>query len=127
MPSSRLTPDQFKEIAAKQKKRSKYGSRKVTIDGFEFDSKKEGLHYLALREQQRAKEIFFMEIHPSYPLAVNGQLVCKYEGDFSYEDGLGRQIVEDVKSEQTRKLRDYRIKVKLFKALYPEVIFREIT
>ena len=40
-----------------------------------------------------------------------------YIADFSYEvrveDGTWRFVVEDVKSERTRKNKDYRIKVKL--------------
>jgi hypothetical protein len=43
--------------------------------------------------------------------------VCKYISDFVYLEN-GQKIVEDVKSEYTRKLPVYRLKKKLVKAVH---------
>ena len=72
----------------------------------------------------RAGEIREMKVQPQFTLKESfvtpeGDLSRKvvYIADFSYEarvkDGTWRFVVEDVKSERTRKNKDYRIKVKL--------------
>lgn len=99
--------------------RAKYGNRKVSLDGYTFDSRAEGNRYVVLREKLRTGEIMDLEVHPSYRLDVNGQKVCRYEADFSYHDPeTYAETVEDVKSPITRKNRDYRIKVKLMQACH---------
>lgn len=96
-------------------KPAKYRNRKVEYEGFTFDSKKEFRRWLDLREQQRAGQITHLRRQEEYPLVVNGVEVCRYVADFVYaRDGVF--VVEDVKSPATRKLRDYRIKVRLMLA-----------
>lgn len=99
-----------------QPKPSKYRNHKVEVDGFIFDSKKEARRWLDLREQQRAGQIGSLARQHEFPLLVNGIEICRYVADFAYfrDDEL---VVEDVKSAATRKLRDYRIKVKLLRAI----------
>ena len=48
---------------------------------------------------------------------INGVKVCTYIADFTYEE-LGGVVVEDVKSEFTRKDPVYRLKNKLMKACH---------
>lgn len=98
---------------------NKYHAKKIRIDGFLFDSQREGFRYVQLKLMLRAGAISNLEIHPVYPLTVNDVLICKYEADFRYiEDGA--IITEDVKGPITR---EYRIKRKLMKALYGIEIF----
>lgn len=99
------------------KRPSKYLARKVVVDGREFDSAKEARRYGDLKLLERAGEISALEIQPKFPLKVNDRLVCTYKADFAYLTRAGARVVEDVKSEFTRKLPVYRIKVKLLKAL----------
>ncbi len=66
---------------------------------------------------QKAGAIAGLQHQPKFELRVNGQLVCRYEADSSYALE-GHVVVEDVKSEATRKNRAYRIKVKLMKACH---------
>lgn len=101
----------------KKGKRSKYGNRKVVLDGIEFDSKKESRRYVELRMRLRAGEITDLKYHEVFELNVEGAKVCKYEADFTYIEN-GQLVVEDVKSKATRKLPTYRLKKKLMKAIH---------
>ena len=89
-----------------------------------FDSAREAIRYDELMLMLRAGEIREMKVQPQFTLKesfvtpegdLSGKVV--YIADFSYEarvkDGTWRFVVEDVKSERTRKNKDYRIKVKL--------------
>lgn len=89
-----------------------------------FDSAREASRYDELMLMLRAGEIREMKVQPQFTLKesfvtpegdLSGKVV--YIADFSYEarakDGTWRFVVEDVKSERTRKNKDYRIKVKL--------------
>lgn len=93
---------------------SKYHARKVTDDGVTFDSMAEHRRYCQLKLLLSAGEIVRLEVHPRYPLVVNGVKVCTYEADFRYRDGT-RTVVEDVKGVKTPA---YIIKRKLMKAIY---------
>lgn len=100
------------------RRRNKFGAVKTTVDGLVFDSKKEARRYAELRIAERAGEITRLETQRVFNLSVNGQHVCDYVADFVYVAGLAVTVVEDVKSEATRKNRAYRIKVKLMKAIH---------
>jgi hypothetical protein len=104
--------------------RAKFGNRKVTIDGIEFASEKEGRRYRELVLLELAGEIHRLECHPTFRIEVNGTLVCKYVGDFRYLEN-DDYVVEDVKSPITRKNRAYRLKNKLMKAVHG-ITIREV-
>lgn len=99
---------------------SKYLNRKVDYDGHTFDSAKERDRYATLRLLERAGEIRNLRLQPKYPITINGMTVCKVIGDFEYWPRGGGEfpVVEDVKSVFTRKLPVYRLKAKLFRAVY---------
>jgi len=114
--TDRLTISKYKALA---KKKPKYGSKKTVVDGIKFDSLKEANRYCVLKLLGKAGKIRGLEVHPILRLVVNGRHVCDYEGDFSYYlPETGQRVIEDVKSEITRKNRAYRIKVKLVHACY---------
>lgn len=96
----------------------KYGNRPVEIDGLRFDSGKEGARYVELSAAQRAGEINGLDVHTRFPLVVHGQDCGYYEADFTYRTASGEQVIEDVKSDATRKLPAYRLKAKLIWAMY---------
>lgn len=107
--------------------RSKYGSKKVTIDGITFDSQKEAKRYRELSLLERAgkvtdlqRQVKFVLIPSQYePDTVGvrggvrrGKLLereVSYVADFSYTKD-GKMIVEDTKGFRTK---DYIIKRKL--------------
>lgn len=47
---------------------SKYGSKKITIDGITFDSKDEAKYYLHLKERKAKGEVLNFELQPKYVL-----------------------------------------------------------
>jgi hypothetical protein len=98
---------------------SKFHNVITEVDGFKFASKKEARRYGELKLLQRAGKIRNLKVQPPFRLVVGEELVCKYLADFSYVDDAQTPafVVEDVKSEITRKHPVYRIKNKLFKAL----------
>nr|DAN03520.1 MAG TPA: Endonuclease [Caudoviricetes sp.] len=108
----------------KYSKKSKYGSRKVTIDGITFDSIRECNRYEELKLLERAGKITNLQRQVKYLLIpsqyeaveVNGkqknicvERACVYVADFIYmENGL--LVVEDCKGFKTEA---YKIKRKL--------------
>lgn len=97
--------------------RSKYHSKKVTVDGITFASRKEARRYQELKLLERAEEISGLELQKRFVLIpaqrVNGKVVeraCNYVADFCYKDKTGEIVVEDTKGVKTK---DYIIKRKL--------------
>ena len=90
--------------------RNKYGNRKTTIDGIEFDSKAEGLRWLDLCLLQKNGNICKLERQVRIPLHGKGGPLksaagrqLHYVADFKYidwdKDGL--TIIEDKKGFET--------------------------
>lgn len=107
---------------------NKYGNRKVTYLGIEFDSMKEANRYAALLMLQRAGEISELKTQVPFELVPaqfepdtvgprggirRGACIEKavsYVADFVYKDKQGQTVVEDTKGFRTA---DYIIKRKL--------------
>lgn len=109
-------------------KLAKYKNKKVSINGIIFDSQKEASHYWELwvrsengeirdlmpNTETKKKKVF--ELIPPQKGELRNEKAVKYIPDFYYYDNVKKKwIVEDVKSEMTRKLPDYVIKRKLMK------------
>lgn len=100
-------------------KPNKFRNKKTEVDGILFDSKKEAKRYGELKLLERACKITKLVVQRRFPLKVNGYVICTYIADFEYFDiDQGRLVVEDTKSPITRVQPEYRIKVKLMKAIY---------
>lgn len=125
-----------KQVATeKPVKKSKYLNVKTTVDDIVFDSKKESQRYLVLKRMQSIGEISKLVCQKTFPLlcdalVINGSVVKldkpmmrSYIADFVYTDKKGNEIVEDVKSDMTRKLKEYKLKKKLMKLVYGITIF----
>lgn len=100
----------------KKKKRAKYNNEKVEFEGIVFDSRKEYKRYRELLLLVKAGQIGMLQRQVSFLLIskTENERECKYLADFVYIDsGTGNKIVEDVKSDATRKLSTYIIKRKL--------------
>jgi hypothetical protein len=82
------------------KRRHKYGSRKKTIDGITFDSKHESDIYLELKQLEQAGQITELKLQVSYPLEINGFLVCHFVADFTFKRD-GELVVVDAKGFET--------------------------
>lgn len=114
------------------KRGNKYHAVKTTIDGITFDSKKEARRWDLLKLAEQVGEITRLRRQVRYSLDVSGVHICDYVSDFEYccKDGLvgncirWTKVVEDVKSEATRKLPLYRLKKALMLACY-QITIRE--
>ena len=100
--------------------RRKYGNKTCEVNGVQFDSKKEARRYEELIGLLQAGWITDLKLQHHFTLAEafkmpDGTPIRKMEyiADFTYTDGEGRFVVEDVKSEATRKNPVYAIKKKL--------------
>lgn len=111
---------------------SKYGNKKITVDGKTFDSRREYKRFTELQILERAGEISNLRLQVPFLLipaqyeeyeryGKNGQRLtngrrcvereCSYLADFVYRDNAtGRKVVEDTKGMRTK---DYIIKRKL--------------
>ena len=96
-------------------KTNKYNAKKVSVDGIEFDSKKEARRYQELLLLQKAGEIYMLERQKVYELlpaqrepdtvgkrggVIKGKLLeraVEYVAYFVYTDKNGKTVVEDVK------------------------------
>lgn len=113
----------------RERKRSKYGNRKVERDGYTFDSQAEFGRYLQLREKAGRGDIHNLQVHETFVL-LDGftdrygkrQRAITHEVDFSY-DCKGTRVVEDVKGVQTAV---WKLKHKLFLSRYPEIDYRVV-
>lgn len=85
--------------------RSKYGARKVQIDGITFSSVAESKRYAQLKQLEKMGQIDSLELQPKYELAPSVKFkgaaratpALRYYADFRYRDHLGNVVVEDVK------------------------------
>lgn len=110
-------------------RRNKYGARKVSVDGYTFDSQAEGRRYEELRLLEQAGEIAHLEVHPRFELLapfVDGQgrkqRGIYYEADFKYFDrDAMHEVAEDVKGRATAV---FKLKAKLFLHKYPHLELR---
>lgn len=122
-------PNKVRTYRTKSRVGHKYGNRKVQIDGYTFDSVKEGNRYIDLKYMMLAGEIKDLELQKQYELqaAFRNKVTGKmerpiyYRADFVYTDvASGETVIEDVKSEATRKDAVYRLKKKMmaYRGLY---------
>jgi len=106
----------------------KYRAKRTTVDGITFDSKKESLHYLELKQKEKLGHISELTLQPRFVLQEkftdnegNKIRAIEYVADFSYKE-CGRVVVHDVKGFENEY---YKLKEKLFRYKYREYIFRK--
>lgn len=117
-------------------KRSKYGNRKVTIEGINFDSEREAKRYLILKEHQNKGDISDLKLQVVYELIpaikelktvvlktktiqkeVTIQQAITYRCDFTYIKDK-KLIVEDVKISPKMLPPEYKLKKKLLRYVH---------
>lgn len=99
-----------------EKKKHKYSSQKVDLDGKPFDSKKEAKRYTELKLLLKAGEIAFLARQVEYELNTEGSFSLVYVADFVYTDvRTGQSVVEDAKGFRTT---EYKKKCKLMKKVH---------
>lgn len=105
--------EQMKEHKQSSKK-NKYNAQRVTVDGIKFDSKKEANRYCDLKLLERAGVISDLKLQVFFELIPSNKTErgVAYVADFTYYEN-GIYVVEDTKSEATKKIASYIIKRKL--------------
>ena len=123
------TEEMSVEEYRKLKKESKYKNKKVSVDGFTFDSIAEARRYEQLCLLENAGAISDLRLQPRYelqkPFTDNDggkHRAIFYVADFQYREN-GLRVTEDVKGKATK---EYLIKKKLFLFKYFDITFREI-
>lgn len=116
------TAEQFRDygktkVMPQPKSRSKYNNVKAEVDGKKFDSTKESKRYLELKSMVERGEISELHEQVKFTFAHNGVNICSYIADFTYNKD-GKEVVEDVKSEMTKKLPVYKMKKKMMVAFF---------
>jgi hypothetical protein len=98
---------------APPRKSAKYRNTKCEHEGIKFDSQRERSHWFHLIQQQAAGLISDLRLQVPFVLTERKQRddgtwerASKYVADFTYMRD-GKLVVEDVKSEATRKNRAY--------------------
>ena len=103
--------EDYKNYTDSKKRKSKYRSNKVSIDGHTFDSQKEADFYSELKIRLQAKEINGFCLQPTFILAPS----LKYKADFIIFNKDGSTEVIDVKGYKTK---EYIAKKKVFEDKY---------
>lgn len=104
--------------------RSKYGAKKITIDGYKFDSKDEGKYYEYLKKLKAQEKILNFELQPKYELQPgfkkNGKTyrAITYAPDFLIYHLDGTEELIDVKGMSTQQ---GELRRKMFDYKYPEL------
>lgn len=125
--------NRFNQKEMEQKGENKFHAKKVTLDGFKYDSKWEAQKGHELQLKQEAGLIKDLQRQVSFELQegfTNNQgkkmRPIVYVADFMYFDCETNQtVVMDTKSPATRT-DAYMIKKKLFEYKYPQYIFLEV-
>ena len=103
-----------------RRRRGKFGSIETVFMGRTYHSKKEAEYasLLELRRRSRGPQrILSWEPQVPIRLEVNGKLVCTYIADFLIKFPDGHEELHETKGVETAV---WRMKEKLFRALYPD-------
>jgi hypothetical protein len=99
-------------------KPNKYRNAPVRVDGILFASKHEARRWRELLAMQAAGYIKELRRQVAFTLSVNDIRITSYRCDFQYiEAASGERVIEDAKSDMTKRIEAYRIKRRLMKAV----------
>jgi hypothetical protein len=115
----RLTAEQYRAQIAKPKC-SKYGAKRTTVDGINFDSMAEAKKYQILRLRERAGEIRNLVPHPFLTITINGMKICRIEADAAWFEG-DKRVFWDCKGADTAISK---LKRRLVQAQFPGIEWR---
>lgn len=122
-----MTAKSFREMT---KKENKYHAQKTTVDGIQFDSKKESKRFMELQYLERVGKIKDLQRQVRFILQDafvdrDGNKIrpISYLADYYYVQN-GQKVVEDCKSPITRTP-VYLLKKKMFLFRYPDIKFIE--
>lgn len=101
-------------------RKGKYGAIRTEYRGVVYDSKSEAHYAMYLDALVKAKKIAGWDRQRRVPLVVNGVKVCTMVPDFLVLHRSRNNEYVEVKGMETAV---YKLKAKLFRALYPDVLY----
>lgn len=111
------------ELKPELELKSKYGARKKEYNGVVYASAFEAKYAAQLDWRKRAGDIKDWSAQVTFYLKVNEQLICKYIIDFVIIRNDDSKEYIETKGFETR---DWKIKRKLFKALFPTLNYKVV-
>lgn len=109
----KLDQQKGKRPSAKAENKSKYKNEKTTVNGIQFDSRKEAERYQQLMLLLKSGKITQLKLQHSFTLqgsftTPDGEKIraITYIADFTYYDEQGNFTIEDVKGYKTRTYKD---------------------
>ena len=121
MARSRTTPSA--KFGRRPVRRSKYGAVRTVYNGVTYASRSEANYARYLDLQKKAGAIKKWEGQVKWPLIVDGQKLCTMIPDFLVYFPDGKTALVEVKGVSSAV---YKLKVKLFRILHPNVDYRVI-
>ena len=121
MTRATITPAEF--AALSKRKGHKYGARKTVYNGVTYDSNAEAKQAHELDVMKSAGIILNWERQVPVPLMVNDRHICTMIVDFRVTCTTGKQYFQECKGMRTPA---FNLKMKLFKALFPNADFRVV-
>lgn len=128
-----LSRSEAASLGLSKPKKSKYGNKRVQIDGIWFDSIKEGNRYRFLKARLDAGEISHLELQPKFklvsgttPVRFDSGRQATYKADFAYFDYSlpeRQRVIEDVKGMKTDV---YKLKKAFVEAQFPGLRIVEV-
>lgn len=119
----KMTLQEYKASTGKAKK-SKYGNKKVMLEGVMFDSVAEANRWSVLRIMEKAGEI--TDLQRQVPFAItapNGELICTYRCDAAYwHVQKKRRVIEDTKGVETDLFKLKKKLMRIFLGIEIEVV-----
>jgi len=97
---------------------NKYGAKLTEYNGKKYHSKREAAYAEELDWRLKAGDIKSWRGQVNTPLAVAGNLICRYIVDFVITENDGTEKYIEVKGYWTPEAK---LKLKLFNALYPDI------
>mgnify|MGYP003661348314 CR=1 FL=1 len=109
--AEKITAAQFRNTSGKGATKGRVrGTKRVTVQGVKFDSKREAKHWLVLRDRLDKGEIANLRTQVAYelhgksgPILTPTGKIMRYIADFVYVDWNlnGKEIIADAKGYQT--------------------------
>jgi hypothetical protein len=94
---SSISIAEYHALLQPKKKRAKYGNKRIVIDGYKFDSIKEGVRYQELKILKLAGEIRYFIRQVPFELAPDltyraDFMICWADGSITFEDVKGYKV-----------------------------------
>jgi Protein of unknown function (DUF1064) len=109
--------EHYKKVLAAAKGMSKFNATSSFYNGIWYQSAKEAQYAFELDVRVKAGELREWQRQVPIELYVNGHKICTYTIDFVEIDKNGGEMWTEIKGVETA---DWRLRWKLFDALYPE-------